>query len=218
MLKSFISSLGILFIQGCVSPPKHIFIEVDKFEDFYKSRKILPILVDTRSYREYDRGHLNNAINIKVKELFLLDNLDEITQKINAQKHNDWVLFLYAKDENQTKELKKRLEELSRGKFKSKSPHIIYYLKGGYESTKEFRKEQINQNFYYIDSKQATEKEFKNKVKQLRYKNDTYHCKKTESGGRNFVQAVDDRGQLWITTRETKYNVNTSMLDKYPKP
>jgi rhodanese-related sulfurtransferase len=111
---------------------KHIYIEANKFENFYKSRKIFPILVDTRSSSEYNKNHLNNAINIPSEELLLLNNLDEIKNTLNAQKHNDWILFLYAKDDAKTIKLKEKIEELCENKFKTKSPNAIYYLKGGY--------------------------------------------------------------------------------------
>ena len=120
-------------LQGC-NKVEHIYIEASKFEKFYKSRKILPILVDTRSVKEYANSHVESALNIPAKELFLLKNLNEIKNIKNAQKHKNWVLFLYAKNKEETEYLKNKMEELCTKKFKFNSPNAVYYLENGYES------------------------------------------------------------------------------------
>jgi rhodanese-related sulfurtransferase len=117
-------------LQGCFKN-KHIYIEAHEFEKLYKTRKIFPVLVDTRLLKEYENGHIDYAINIPSKELFNLNTLSEIKERINAKKHTNWVLFLYAQNNIQTVKLKEKIEKLYKNNFKS--PNTIYYLKGGYE-------------------------------------------------------------------------------------
>ena len=121
------------FMQGC-NKVEHVYLKSNEFKKVYKNRKILPILVDTRSIEEYRKGHIEFAVNFPRSELFLLDNLNQIRDSQKAQKHKNWVLFLYAKDDNETKHLKSKIEELCNEKFIFNAPSLIYYLEGGYEA------------------------------------------------------------------------------------
>lgn len=109
-------------------------LDASKFEHFYKTRKVLSLLVDVRTAEEYNAGHLSSALHAPLEGL--AENLEAV---LAARKPNgDFLLFVYAGDAAETAQLKSALDALMGGRRKGMLAKIrgVHYLEGGYEGLK----------------------------------------------------------------------------------
>ncbi len=117
------------FLSSCSI--NHRDIKPEKFRWYYKTRKVRKLLVDTRDPERYREKHIENAVNIPLREPEFKKKIKEAV----AQKADDvWVLFVYAEDEKSTLVLKNKLEELYSRHFPFSGPGAVFYLQGGFIS------------------------------------------------------------------------------------
>ena len=67
---------------------------------------------------------------------------------------------------------------------------------------------------YFIEGKEVTKELYDNQRNQLVKIEDTYHCAKTTGGGRNWYEATDTAGVVWLIRCELNNNYTKLNLSK----
>ncbi len=108
----------------------HSDIKAEKFSWYYKTRKIHKILIDTRSVKAYEKGHIPEAINLRVSEP---EFKKLVKSKLSPKATDVWIMFVYAQDAASTKKVRKQLTKIYKRHFPFKGPTAVHYIEGGYK-------------------------------------------------------------------------------------
>ncbi len=119
---------------SCAKVEHTLIDDINEFENFYKTRKIFSVLLDTRKSTAYDKMHIQHAVNVELSEIFHLKNFHYIKKRY-AHIPINWVLFVYADDEFSTQKLEKALKTFFKELYFWECPNHVYYLKNGYTNT-----------------------------------------------------------------------------------
>lgn len=120
--------LAIIFIFGSCKTAFYP-IAREKFEWYYKTRKVNKILIDTRSEIQYKRSNLKYSIHIPIDTKNLKK---QIFSRFKKEPDDIWILFVYAHTKQETTLMLQKLEKIYSHHLPFSGPTAVYYLKGGF--------------------------------------------------------------------------------------
>ena len=104
-------------------------VEAEKFSNFYKTRKIANILIDTRTPEKFKSGYIEKAVNIPLSDK---NFKEKVKTALSSTVVPAEIIIAYADDAESTKQMLDKFKKIYNWHFPFKRPHAIFYLDGGY--------------------------------------------------------------------------------------
>jgi rhodanese-related sulfurtransferase len=108
----------------------HTDIEVSKFSQYQQTRKVMNMVIDTRTKEEFAKSHYPKAINIPFPDK---DFKAKVKDNLSKNATDIWIMFMIVQDSESTELLKENLKQIYKRHKLFKGPAAIYYLQGGFE-------------------------------------------------------------------------------------